>query len=325
MADKRQEQFDALMGRISSHLPAEKVEQLRGIFSETPEAALQLGEEVLAKSDYTRSIQQVQAQRQELETERANLAALANKVNEYESYLANNSVTRAEYDQLMAEKATYQQQLDHLKRENPELEFSLAGTTTQGGQQQMITNNGGTQNPPQKPENPIKSVSELHFNQQMNQAVALAALSPAAQLDLAAKHQQLFPNQPLSNMTALVQESMATGKSLEEVWSEQYKVPERIEALNKERFEQEVSQRVEAEIVKRVGAGIVSGNIGGNTDAYNSPFLQQLQVPIEQRRGPAGAPDPIRIANQGTGQGSAAQAATAAFLSGKYKGERVEL
>lgn len=326
MADKRQEQFDALLGRISSHLPAEKLEQLKGIFTEAPEAALLLGEEAMAKSDYTRNIQQVREQQQQLAAERTQVAQLGNKVNEYDEYLRNNSVTREQYEQLMTERNQYQAQFDHLKATYPELgdQLSLAGTTivnpaNNGGH--MPNNQNGAAQPPA---NPIRNVSELQYQQSTQQLTALAALSPATQLDLAAKHQALF-GQPMTNMTELVTESMQTGRTLEDVWMEKHNVASRIQKLEAERFDQTVKAKVDEELAKRIGASVVSGNAGGANSQFISPFLKGMELPPEQRQGPTGAPDQTRIANQGTGVGTSAQQAAAAYASGKYKNEKFDL
>lgn len=328
MPDKRQEQFDLLMGRISSHLPPEKVEQLKGIFTEAPEAALQLGEEVLAKSDYTRSIQQVQQDRQQLQQEKEQLTALSTKVNEYDQYLQQNYLPREDYEKVLAERNQFQSRFDQLSQSYPSLLEELELTPSKG-ETTIMPNQpaqpGGVASvvPPQ---NPIRNVTELQFNQANQNLAALSILSPAAQHDLAVRHQKLY-GQPLENMTEIVQETASTGKSLEEVWASKYNVAEQLKKLENERIEQLVSERVNAEVSAKISASVAGGAIGIPNNGTLSPFLQRLSN--EQASAPGngvvGAPDPNRIANQGTGQGTAAQNATAAYLSGKYKDERFSL
>lgn len=326
MADRRQDEYTALMGRISSHLPAEKLEQLKGIFAESPEAALLLGEETLAKSDYTRSIQQVRQQELALAAERQQVAQLGNKVNEYDEYLRATAVSREDYERLSNERNQFQFQLDHLKANYPELgdQLSLVGTTSNVGANMNTNNNGGVPASTARPENPIRSVSELDYRQTTNNLTALAALSPATQMDLAVKHQSIF-GQPMANMTELVTESMQTGRTLEDVWMEKHNVASKIQELETQRFNQTVETKVNEELAKRIGVNVVSGNAGVNNNGLLSPFLKGMDVPVEQRQGPNGAPDPGRMANQGTGQGTAAQNATAAYLSGKYRDTKFDI
>ncbi len=329
MLDKREEEFNALMGRISSHLPADKVEQLRGIFTESPQAALLVGEEVLAKSDYTRRVQQVAAQQQQLQAEQAKLTELSGKINEYDAYLRTSHVSREDYDSLAAERARLQTAFEQLSQEYPSIvdDLSLPTSTSNSnsnpssGANVMPTPTSGN---PSNPSNPVKSVSELQWNQDKQSLAALAMLSPAAQHDLAVKHQQLFGSQ-IGNMTEIVQEAANTGRSLEEVWGDKYNVSARMEEVKQAEINSLVEERTKAELAKMLSAGAVGGGVGVPNTNIGSPFLQRLAPADGQPSAALGAPDMNRVANQGTGQGSAAQAATAAYLQGKYKNERFDM
>jgi len=334
MADKRQEQFDALMGRISSHLPADKVETLKGIFTEAPQAALQIGEEVLAKSDYTRRVQEVAATEQRLATEQAALTALSTRVSEYDAYLQQNYLPRDQYESVVAERNRLATQFEQLSQHYPSLveDLGLPSHNSQGAQTDM-----NNQNPTQPaapaalsaPVNPIQHVTQLAWNQDKQNLAALAMLSPAAQHDLAVRHQQLF-NTPLANMTEIVNKAASTGRALEEVWAEDYKVPERQQQLQAEHLEATVKQRVDEEMAKRASAMALNGGGIPNNGGMISPFLQgNAHIPEDQLGQPGvgigGAPNMQRIANQGTGMGVAARAAADAYLSGKYANERFNI
>lgn len=190
--------------------------------------------------------------------------------------------------------------------------------------------NGGQVATPQTQQpvqNPIRNVTELQWNTDKQQLAALSILSPAAQHDLAVRHQKLYGT-PLENMTEIVQESANTGQPLEQVWAAKYNVTERLQQLENERIESTVSQRVDAELAKRMSAGIIGGTTGVNANQMQSPFLQRMPAPVEgQAAQPSvtGAPDLTRIANQGSGQGTAATRAAEAYLSGKYKNERFDI
>lgn len=333
MSDKRQQGFDSLMERLSTHLSPEQVTQIRGVFAEAPDAMNLVGEEVLAKSAYTREAQQLATQRQQLLHEQQNLADLAVKVTAYDEYLRTNHVTADQFAQLKAERDSYQSQIEQLKREYPELAEALPATqfgapTSQPPQTQGAAMNNNPNNPnnfntqaPTLP--PSLGVTSAQWNADKQNLAAMALLAPATQLDIAARHQMLFGT-PIPNMTALVQESAASGKPLEEVWQQSYNVSAKLAEIEAAKMNAEVDRRVQDELAKRLGGAVLNGTPtiqqGGG-----SPFLNGFTAPFTPDAPNANAPDPTRIANQGTGYGTAAQRATEAVLSGKYKGERFDL
>lgn len=341
--DKRQAEFDALMTRLSSHIPAEQQTVLQEVFTKAPEAALLLGEEVMAKSDYTRNIQQVMADRTTLEAERAALTDLSNKVQQYDQYLQTAYVPREDFDRLSAERAQLMGQIEQISTSYPSLveELGLPSTATtatttatqNGATMPFNTNNGGgqpapgqtqqTQSHQQQVANPIRNVTEMQWTQDKQQLAALSILSPAAQHDLAVRHKQVFGTD-LPNMTELVQESANTGRPLEQIWAEKHNVAARMQELENQRIEQTVQERVEAELSKRISQAVVGGNTG--LLPSNSPFVQRMtpgQSPADAAT--AGAPSLERIANQGTGAGSAALQATQKYLAGAYKNEKFDM
>lgn len=326
MSEKRQQEFDALMGRISSHLTPEQQEQIRGVFTASPNAAYALAEETMAKSDYTRNIQEVNAQRQELSSQQAAVAELSQKVSDYDTYMQQNYLPRADYEKVLAERNQFQATLDGLKAANPDVDFSMFENTPNGGQQQM-NNQQQPQNHqqlPVPPVNPIRNITEPQFQQFAQQTVALAALAPATQIDIANRHQALFGT-PITDLRGLVNEAMTTGRDLQELWAEKYNVSAKEAEIQKQVIENEIESRVNAEVAKRVSQGIISGAAGVIADQHRSPFLQGLNVPLEQRQGVTGAPNLDRIANQGSGRGEAAMRATEAYTSGKYANEKFSL
>ena len=118
--------------------------------------------------------------------------------------------------------------------------------------------NTGAQSPVAPPASPIQHVTQIAWNQDKQSLAALAMLSPAAQHDLAVRHQQLF-NAPLPNMTELVNKAASTGQSLEAVWAEDYKVADRQQQLQNERLEATVQERVDAELAKRTSTLAMNG------------------------------------------------------------------
>ncbi len=328
MPDKREQEFENLMSRLSGHMTPEQQAQVRQAFSQSPAALHLLGEEVLAKQDYHRLIQQTQAESQSLAREKAELAELATKVQEYETYLNSQALPRDQYEQLKQERDLLASKVAQLSTQYPALaeDLTLEPSSTPNGGNQIMPNqqNGGRQESVAPPQNPIQPVNQLKYQQDQQNMAALAMLTPAAVNDLAVKHQQLFGT-PLGNMTELIQEATSTGRSMEELWAEKYKVADRLQALDAERVENEVQARVKAELAKQLSAAALNGSPGINpgADQIRSPFLNTLQPPVEGR--PAFSPDATRIANQGTGQGEAARRATEAFISGKYKNERFDL
>jgi len=347
MPDKRQEQFDALMGRISSHLPPEGVEQIKSVFAAAPQAALQLGEEVLAKSDYTRRVQEVALTEQQLAQERTALTELSTKVSQYDAYLQQNYLPRDQYEAVVAERNRFATQFEQLTSQYPTLMEELGlPTGTQHSQSQNQNQNQGDQqvnnqfqnpNPgvqptppaaPSTPTNPIQHVTQLAWNQEKQSLSALAMLSPAIQHDLAVRHQQLF-GAPLANLTEIVNEAGSSGRSLEDIWAEKYNVAARQQQLAAEQLEATVAERVNTELAKRTSAMAINGG-GIPNNGLLSPFLTgNANIPQDQLASPGngigGAPDMTRIANQGSGRGTAAQAATAAYLSGKYANEKFDI
>lgn len=324
MSEKRQQEFQNLMTRLSSHLTPEQAQKINEVFTASPNAALALAEETMAKADYTRNIQEVQQQRLQLQQEQARVTELAEKVSQYDNYIQSNSIPRDQYESLMAERNAFASQIEQIKSTYPDMEWDVETPSKPNGgtmtNQQLQNQTPGVTNPPA---NPIKPVSELQFNQQIQQVVAMTALTPAAINDLSVKHQQLFGTH-LPNATELVNRALAEGKDINQIWSEEYKVPERMAQLEEERFNITVQAKVDEELAKRISQGIIAGNNTIGHD-YQSPFLQQRMLPPDQRTGVNGAPDPNRIANQGTGVGTAATNAAAAYLSGKYKGEKFSL
>jgi hypothetical protein len=333
MADKRQEQFESLMTRLGSLMPADAVAQLKTSFEAAPEAALMLGEGFLAKEDYGRVIREASANRDALAQERAQVADLAKKVNDYDQHLQSAYLPRDQFEQVTQERNLLQAQLDQLKTAYPQVVEDLGltpigGNSQMNNQQQNQNGNGNGQHsaPPAPVQSPIRNVSEPFFNQQMQQAQALAVLTPAALHDLSVKHQQLFgSDKPLTNMTALVNQSLEQGKTLEQVWAETYDVPAQITKLENDRIEQLVQQRTESEVAKRIGQAVVGGATGlGQNGQVGSLFLRDQGQPMESRQ-LTGAPDMTRIANQGSGHSSTVQKATEAYLSGKYKDAKFDI
>lgn len=329
MPDKRQEQFDSLMTRLGSLMPAEAVTQLKTTFEAAPEAALMLGEGFLAKEDYGRVIREASANRDALASERQQVADLAKKVNDYDQHLQSAYLPRDQYEQVTNERNQLQAQLDQLKTAYPQVVEDL-GLTPTGGNNKVNTNqnnNGGNHpNPPAPVASPIRNVSEPYFNQQMQQNQALAVLTPAVVNDLNVKHQRLFGvDKPIDNMVALVQQSLTENKTLEQVWAETYDVPAQITKLENDRIEQLVQQRTESEVAKRIGQAVVGGATGlGQNGQVGSLFLRDQGQPMDQRQ-LTGAPSMERIANQGSGHSSTVQKATEAYLSGKYKDARFDI
>lgn len=332
MSDKRQQGFDSLMERLSTHLSQEQANQIRSVFAAAPDAMNQLGEEVLAKSAYTREAQQLAAQRQQLLQEQQSLADLAAKVTAYDEYLRTNHVTAEQFAQLKAERDNYQSQFEQLKQTYPELADTLPATqfgaptsTTQPQHQGAVMNNNPNSNSnPNANQSPLATlgVTSAQWQADKQNLAAMALLAPATQLDIAARHQTLFGT-PIPNMTALVQESAASGKPLEEVWQQSYNVPAKLAELEAAKLSAEVDRRVQDELAKRLGGAVINGT--PTQQHSGSPFLTGFTAPYSPEAPQANAPDMARIANQGTGHGTAAQRATEAVLSGKYKGERFEL
>lgn len=343
MADKRQEQFDSLMARLEAKMPPEAAAQVKAAFAIAPEAALELGEGFLAKEDYGRHIREVTEKERLLAEEQNRVVELAKQVSGYEAQLRTSFMPRDQYDAAVAERNRLQQQLDQLSTEYPTLvqELGLTPATTPtgtGDNNNMFTHNnsGNNQNqnqnqspanPAAQPVAPIRNITAPEWDQDKRNLAALAILSPAEQHDLAVRHQQVFGTQ-LPNMKELVNAAASTGRSLEDVWAEKYDVAAQLQKLEQERFEKTVQERTDQEVAKRLGASVVNGGTGiPNNHNVMSPFLQRIQPGQDpaQVQGVAGAPDMTRIANQGTGQGAAANAATQAYLSGKYRNEKFDI
>lgn len=337
MPDKREQEFENLMSRLGNHMSPEQQAQVRQAFSQSPEAMNLLGEEVLAKQDYGKLIReanalriQAQTEAQQVARERAELAELATKVQEYETYLQSNALPRDQYEQLKQERDLLANKVAQLSSQYPALAEELdLEPSSNGGTKTMPTSTEGNQNQPlggqagqQAPSNPFKPVDALVYQKDQQNMAALAMLTPAAVHDLSVKHQQLF-NEPLADVTSLIKDATASGKNIEEIWAEKYQVAERIQKLDAERVEAEVQTRVKAELAKALSGQVVNGGVGTLPGSAQSPFLQRLQ-PGPDGRDPY-APDMNRIANQGTGVGEGARRATEAWQSGKYRGERFDL
>lgn len=337
MPDKREQEFENLMSRLGGHMSPEQQAQVRQAFAQAPEAMALLGEEVLAKQDYGRLIReanglrtQAQAEAQRIEQERQELAELATKVQEYERYLQSTALPRDQYEQLKQERDLLANKVAQLSTQYPALAEELElEPSSNGGTKTMPASNEGNQNQPfggqagqQAPSTPFQPVNTIAYQRDQQNMAALAMLTPAAMNDLAVKHQQLF-GEPLADMTSLIKDATSSGRSIEDVWTEKYQVAERMQKLDAERVEQEVQTRVKAELAKALSGQVVNGGVGTLPGSAQSPFLQRLQ-PGADGRDPF-APDPNRIANQGTGVGEGARRAAEAWQSGKYRNEKFDL
>jgi hypothetical protein len=123
----------------------------------------------------------------------------------------------------------------------------------------------------------------------------------AGVIDINNRHAKLFPGE-VPDMAALVQEARTTNKSVEDVWSAKYGVPERIQTIQQEALDAKLKAEREAGLkegrelaMRELATGqVVPGTPGGRPHNPVGPWATVQDVkdqfkPIENGQGP----DPV--------------------------------
>lgn len=316
LSDKQQTAFNELMGRLAPHLQPDTMTTLQTSFGGSEEAVRLLAEETMMKADYSRQVQATVAERQAAQARQAELAAaqasvaeLTTRVQEYDAYLRTNFIERSQFEGLKVERDALNTQLEKVKTDY-DLDLPIPGATTMSTQ--PADNHNGNNSNGAKP--PFNYVTDAQLGAATSQLMAVATMTPALIAAISVEHQKLF-GEPLADPVSLVKAALAEGRDLETVWTETYKVADKRAELQTQAFNQQVEAKVQEELAKRQSQSVFGGALP-LTRMAPSPLLQDINLPPEQRS--VTAAPMFRT-------GTAAASATAAYISGKYRGEKFDL
>jgi hypothetical protein len=274
------------------------------------------GESFLRQSDYSRRQNDLKTEKDrllaEIEEKENNIVSFEKRLNDWQGE-NSGKLTKTEAD---LQKAVTN--LDRLK-----VQFTAVTSKLKSGYDEYgLTLPDGIKLEPEIDDSPIvvnstatkpqeQTVDTSNFVDRKDfLSVSNTAISLPFELnDISARHAELF-GKPLANSAALRARAMKEKRSLQEVWNEEYKVDERVNAIAEEKIE----QRINAEADKRAQAKISEAmRPSPASAAHHSAVLTRTFKPFT----PVQAVDPAVTESQDPSRGI--RAAVQAHVEGKYR------
>lgn len=253
---------------------------------------------VLRQSDYSRNSADLQKAKTDFEKTQKDLADKEVALTKFQTELgqwkqgADTQIIAAQKDRESAEvKATAA--LARLQR-----------IGVQHGIDESEWKLGDTDFTPAKKDDTVdtsKFITSEKLNEIVSKGTRDAAVLDAIIYDLGEEHRELFGKR-LPAPAALVQEALATGKTLTGLWEEKYGVQAKRSEIAEKAITDRISAGVEAEVTRRMSDASLPGAhlMGARDDLQGAPVFKE-----------GGLPAP-------TSEGGGVSAAIAAFRSGKF-------
>jgi len=279
------------------NLSAELLTQLRTAAEANPKADEFLKGSVLRQNDYSRQMAEVQKAKAAAEAAAAEVAAKDAAVAKYQTDLAGwkAGADKSLEAALKAKEAAEAK----LLRASSKLQ---AVAVRYGVAEDEIKLEDGQ---PVEQTKPQFDDSLYARKDDIAKGVRDAALLDATIHDLDVEHQELFGKR-IANSQSLVQEALASGKTLRSYWEEKFKVNDRRGEIAENNIKARIDEAVKANEAKILSAaGLPHATPGLRTDLNGSPVLSHAAETVKQ--------------NGQTPIGGGISAALAAFQSGKYK------
>jgi hypothetical protein len=331
-ADK-QKTLDEYLKSLEGSMSAEDLNILRETFSRNEGAADRTAQQVMTFADFSRrglqlnqELDVVNRQRQEVAAKMKEIAEYERKALEWENYLKDNSVPRAEYEAAQNTIKQLRSYKDEVKTSLKELELSdLVDDPEEGTMPQdnnRAARNGSPSQPQQgqqgqNPERPIHDsfTTNAQVQKLMVETVLGSALGTAQLFQLNNEFRQLTGRDIGSNpgektMDELVLEAVKAGKPQMEYIREVLQFGKLKEEKQAASMEAEIDRRATEKFAKMASEAKLPFGTGDR-----APTTTLSEVLFKEDQTHKGKPvQPGRF-----GEGS--RRATEAYLTGRYRGE----
>jgi len=282
--------------KAEGNLSDEVLAQIRAATESNPRADEYVRGSVLRQSDYSRQSAEVQRARQEAEAAQREAQEFHTSLTEWKSGAEGSyqaALAAREAAELRAQRALGRLQTVAAKYGAPDED-----TTLEGFEVKPSVNN--TNFDPEKYAQDL----EARVTSRVTSATSEAARLDAIIYDLGNEHQALF-GRPLPAAEQLVNEALASKKTLRQYWEDKYYVPAKRTEVSESLVNKRIQDEVDARMAKMVSEGALPHTSGGlRNDPYaGSPVLKTGTLPAPSE----------------AGSGKGLSAAVAAFQSGAYK------
>jgi hypothetical protein len=254
-----------------------------------------LRDDVLRQEDYTRRTQELAEQR------RAGEAATKAELEKYQAGYAATAKWKADQQNVIADWKT---ELQASRDREAMLTAAIARAKAQGLEDKDLGLDPETlrRQPARReeePPNPKYVTTEQLAEERRTLGTAFTDFTPAL-IDIYDRHKALFPDQNL-NMAALVAAARTQNKPVEDIWSDQYKVPERIQTLQQAALDAKLTTAREEGLkagrdnaLREMATGqVVPGTPGGRPMVLGPAFhVEDVKAQMGPGNG-ATSPDPV--------------------------------
>jgi hypothetical protein len=249
-----------------------------------------IGKSVMAPADYSRAMDKLRDQEQQIRKEAEEATFKANNLLQQNVAWRNKNEAAVKAAIEDAQKKGYilqtiQTKLQTLAEQGliDPREFDVAAP--------------GNGNLPAHPAGPAKrflteeEMAERQLQQEKQFAFAMANFE-----DIADQHKRLF-KEPLKR-TELIQDMLKSGKALEDVWKEKFKVDEKLKELEEEGINARIQKAIEEDRVKRLSEQTASPG-GGPAPILGTDHIVNILKPVRS----GGVSDAVRAAVESFNRG----------------------